>query len=111
MVIGNMEMEAEVDRIIQSVQTGGTISGPIRVSGKFPPIVSNMVAAGEQSGRLAELLDKCADAVDKELEHYIKRFLLMLEPLLTVFIAAVVAYIAISIYLPIFSLVGGMAGG
>lgn len=109
-VIGNTEIENEIDKIIQSVQIGGTISGPVRISGKFPPLVSNMIAAGEQSGRLPELLDKCADALDRELEHYVKRFLFMLEPLLTVMIAVVVGFIAIAVYLPIFNLVGGMAG-
>ncbi len=64
-----------------------------------------MIAAGEQNGNLSEMLDGSADALEKELNHLIKRLLLILEPLITVFVAFIIGFIAIAMYLPIFNIV------
>ncbi|HOX28086.1 MAG TPA: type II secretion system F family protein [bacterium] len=101
-VAGNVDFERDLDRIIESVEAGGTISTPMRMSSNFPPVVTYMVAAGEQSGRLPDLLDKCSEAIEKELQYLIKKFLILLEPMLTIFVAMIVAFVAVAIYLPIF---------
>ncbi|MEW6203091.1 MAG: type II secretion system F family protein [bacterium] len=106
-VANNKVIEEDIDRVIESVQAGGTISGPLKVSPNFPPLVISMIASGERSGTLPHLLGKAADALDRELEHLIKRFLYYLEPALTLIIAISIGFIAFSIYVPIFNLIGG----
>lgn len=106
----NIVIEEELDRVIENVETGGTISGPLKVSPHFPPIVIAMIASGERTGTLGNLTEKCADALDSELEYMIKRMLFFIEPMITVLLTLFVAMIAASLYLPIFYLIGSLGG-
>ena len=90
--------------MIENVEAGGTISEPMRLSKNIPPLVTYMIAAGEKSGRLPQLLLSCADALEKAVQHLVKRLLIVLEPAITVVIAMVVAFIAIAIYIPFYQL-------
>lgn len=107
MVLNNRAIEDDLERVIENVELGGNISTPLRLSRHFPPIVIYMVAAGEHSGRLPHLLQKCADAMEKELEHTSKRLLFALEIALIIVVAIVIAFIAIAVYLPMFELITG----
>lgn len=107
MVLNNKVIEDDIERVIENVELGGNISTPLRLSRHFPPIVIYMVAAGEHSGRLPHLLQKCADAMEKELEHTSKRLLFVLEIGLIIIVAVVIAFIAIAVYLPMFELITG----
>lgn len=100
-ILDNKVIEQDVERVIENVELGGDISGPLRTSRHFPPIVIYMVGAGERSGRLAELLSKCADAMDKELKHILNKMLVVLQIGLLILIAAMVMAIALAMYLPI----------
>lgn len=99
----NKQVELDLEEVIKSVETGGTISSPLRMSTSFSPLSIYMISVGEHSGRLPELMGSCADAIDKEIDHLVKQLLLILEPALIVLIAIIVAFLAIAIYLPVFS--------
>lgn len=99
----NKQVEMDLEQVIRSVETGGTISTPLRMSNSFSPLSVYMISVGEHSGRLPQLLNSCADAIDKEIDHLVKKLLLILEPALIVMIAIIVAFLAIAIYLPVFS--------
>jgi len=99
----NAVIGEDIEKVMESVETGGTISSPLRLSTSFPPIAVYMISVGEHSGRLPELLHGCANALDKEIDHLVKQLLIALEPALIVLIAIMVAFMAIALYLPIFS--------
>lgn len=103
-ILDNRVIELDVERVIENVELGGDISGPLRTSRHFPAIVIYMVSAGERSGRLAELLSKCADAMDKELKHILNKMLVILQIGLLIIIAFMVLAIALAMYLPIVEL-------
>ncbi|MEW5946306.1 MAG: type II secretion system F family protein [bacterium] len=104
----NVEIERDFERVCESVEEGGTVSGPLKISQNFPPLVTSMIASGERSGTLASLLEKSADALDGELEHLVKRFLYYLEPAITIMLVLFVFFLAVSLYVPIFDLIGSM---
>ena len=68
-----------------------------------------MVASGEESGRLGFMLMKSADALEKDVDDIVKRLVVKIEPLMTLIMACVVGFIAISIYLPIFDVIREMS--
>lgn len=103
-VANNTYISNEVKRIYKSIESGGTIADAMRIGKLFPPVVIYMVSAGEASGTLSELLNKCALGLDAEIEYSLKRILVTLEPLLTLILALIVTFIALSIYLPMFDL-------
>ena len=72
----------------------------VKASKIFPPAVGYMVAVGEQSGRLEEILDKLAESYDEEVDISVQKMTSVLEPLLILVMAVVVAFIVISILLP-----------
>lgn len=105
-VVENREISIAIEKIRSSVQTGGRISESISFSEIFPPVVVQMSYAGEEGGNLGEMLEKCADSLDRDVEFSSKRMLAVIEPSLTMILAGVVAFIALAIYLPMFDLVG-----
>ncbi len=101
---GNIVVEQAMEDVYDSVKRGGTIAGPIAAHDIFPPMVSNMVAVGEETGQLEEMLTKIADFYEAEVDAKVKALTSLVEPLLIVFIGGVVGFIVISMYLPIFSI-------
>lgn len=104
-VVGNREISAAISEIRSKVETGGTVSEVLSRSNVFPPVVIQMTYAGEEGGQLGEMLEKCADNLDRDVEYSAKRMIVILEPSLTLILAGVVAFIALAIYLPMFDLV------
>ena len=70
----------------------------------FPPMVGHMVSVGEESGQLEQMLTKIADFYEAEVDAKVKALTSLLEPMMIVFVGAMVGFIVISMYLPIFSL-------
>ncbi len=103
-VVGSRKISGVVDKIRSSVQAGGTVSQVLARSDVFPPVVVQMTSAGEEGGKLGEMLEKCADNLDRDVEFSAKRMIVVLEPSLTMILAGVVAFIALAIYLPMFDL-------
>lgn len=101
---GNIVVEEAMQDVYESVKRGGTIAAPIAQHPIFPPMVSNMVAVGEETGQLEDMLTKIADFYEVEVDAKVKALTSLVEPLLICFIGGVVGFIVISMYLPIFSI-------
>jgi type IV pilus assembly protein PilC len=101
---GNIVVEEAMTDVYESVKRGGTIAAPIAAHDIFPPMVSNMVAVGEETGQLEIMLDKIADFYEAEVDARVKALTSLIEPLLIMFIGGAVGFIVISMYLPIISI-------
>lgn len=103
-VVGNQVIANSVNEIAESVTAGQDLSAPLKNSDVFPPMVSYMVSAGEQSGQLDVVLGKVADELDEEVDIIGQRLIALLEPLIILLLASVVAFIVLSIILPMLEL-------
>lgn len=92
------------------IQEGQNISKPLTRSGFFPPMMVNMVAVGEETGQLPELLDKVADFFEEEVATMAKGLTSMLEPVLLIFTGIIIGSMIIAVYLPIFMSITTVAG-
>jgi type IV pilus assembly protein PilC len=101
---GNVLVENAMDDVYESVKAGGTIAHPVERSDVFPPMVGHMVSVGEESGQLEQMLTKVADFYEAEVDAKVKALTSLLEPVMIVFVGAMVGFIVISMYLPLFSL-------
>jgi type IV pilus assembly protein PilC len=101
---GNVVIEKAMDDVFESVKRGGSLAAPIAQHDIFPPMVASMVAVGEETGQLEEMLTKIADFYEVEVDAKVKALTSLVEPLLICFIGGVVGFIVISMYLPIFSI-------
>jgi len=101
---GNSHMERAMDDVKLSVQRGGTIAEPLRQSKMFPTMVAHMVGVGEETGNLDGMLSKVADFYEDEVAAVIKALTSILEPVMIILVGAIVGFIVISMYLPLFQL-------
>jgi type IV pilus assembly protein PilC len=101
---GNVVIEHAMDDVYESVKRGGSIAKPISDHAIFPPMVSHMVGVGEETGQLEHMLTKVADFYEAEVDAKVKALTSLIEPLMICFVGAVVGFIVISMYLPIFQL-------
>jgi type IV pilus assembly protein PilC len=102
---GNVVYEIAIRRIRDSVKEGQSISGPMEDSKLFPPMVSAMVAVGEESGDLDGMLSKVADFYDSDIDAMVKVLTSLLEPLMIGVLGGLVGFIVISLFLPLFELI------
>lgn len=103
-VLGNTELMRVVEDARGSVREGEGIAKPLKQGGRFPPIVTHMVAVGERTGQLEEMLIHVADAYDQQVEVRIGAMTSILEPLLIVVMGTVVGGIAFAILMPLLKL-------
>jgi general secretion pathway protein F len=103
-VLGNTELMRVVEEARASVREGEGIAKPLRQAGRFPPIVTHMIAVGERTGQLEEMLVHVADAYDQQVEVRVGVVTSILEPLLIVVMGAVVGGIAFAILMPLLQL-------
>ena len=85
------------------------MSAPLRRSGMFPPMVTQMINVGETSGALDAMLAKIADFYEEEVDTTVAGMLTLLEPVMIALLGVVIGGIVIAMYLPIFDLIGRMA--
>jgi type IV pilus assembly protein PilC len=104
-IINNAALSRAFENITERLEEGRGISGPLATSPYFTPIIINMVAIGEESGNLDEMLHEAAEHYDSELEFAMKRISDSIGPLLTVCLAAMVLFFALAIYLPMWDMV------
>ena len=102
--IGNYAIGREFDRIIERLEEGRGIAGPLKMSRFFTPIVINMVAIGEETGNLEQMLQEISEHYDSELEYSMKKLSESIGPILTVGLAAVIGFFALAIFLPMWDL-------
>lgn len=106
---GNAVIAGAIDTARSNVREGKKISDPLKQSGLFPELVTQMIDVGEETGRISEMLVKVADFYDSEVEHAVKGLTSLIEPLMIVFMGVMVGFIAISVISPIFSLQATLA--
>ncbi|HEX8433654.1 type II secretion system inner membrane protein GspF [Archangium sp.] len=100
-VMTNSVLAEVVEKARDAIREGESIAGPLKRSGEFPPLVYHMVAIGERSGQLEDMLLSVADSYENQVNVRIGALTSMLEPLLTVFMGVIIAFVAFSVLMPI----------
>src|SRR5437763_2316764 len=100
---GNAVIERSMGEVIASVKAGGTIAEPLKHARSFPPMVSQMVGVGEETGALDAMLTKIADFYDDEVAAAVKALTSIIEPVMIIVVGGIVGVIVVSMYLPLFS--------
>ena len=107
-VAGNYAVEGAIQRTRDSITQGNSIAGPLGQAGIFPPMAVSMIAVGEQTGALEQMLTKVAEFYEDEVDAKVSSLTSLLEPLMIVIVGLVVAAILIPMYLPIFKMADTM---
>src|SRR5438094_134890 len=106
---GNAVVERALQQVRKSLEEGKSLTEPLKESEVFPGMVTQMIAVGEQTGAMDAMLQKIADFYEEEVDAAVKDLLTALEPIMIVFLGLVVGGVVISMYLPLFSLIGKLA--
>jgi len=106
---GNAIVEEAILNVKKAIEEGRTIVDPLKQSGVFPSMVVSMIGVGEQAGALETMLTKIADFYEEEVDAAVKDLMTAMEPLMIVVLGVIVGGIVISMYLPIFTLVGQLS--
>lgn len=109
-VAGNMVAAAEIAAARENIKEGDRMAPVLLASKVFPPMAVNMIAVGEESGALDELLDKLAVFYEREVATAVEKLSSVLEPLMIAGVGMIIAFMALSIYMPLFGLAGAMGG-
>ncbi len=105
---GNRVIQDAIMASRSSIASGETIAAPLQKSNVFPPMVISMIAVGEQTGGLDEMLSKIADFYDEEVDAAVSGLLSLLEPVMIVFLGVVVGGMVVAMYLPIFDMINAV---
>jgi general secretion pathway protein F len=103
-----MSMRVDLDRATQRVREGQPLSQALEQNQLSTPVAMRMLHAGEQAGNLGAMLERTADFYDEEMTRWIEWFVRLFEPLLMVFVGAVIGVVVILMYIPIFELAGSI---
>jgi len=101
---GNKVIEKSVIESKKQIESGKSLSEPMRATKLFPPMVNEMIYVGEETGNLDDMLMKVADYYEDEVDRAVEGLTSMVEPILIVFLGVIVGFIVIALYLPIFKL-------
>ena len=108
---GNIIVEDVLEETKEAVQRGEQISNTLtRYPNVFPPLVSSMIAIGEETGAVDSMLDKIAQFYEREVDEAVSSLTAALEPMLIVFLGVIVGFIVAGIFLPMFSIIGTLSG-
>ena len=102
--VTNVVIDDALQDVERSLKVGESLARPMELSGVFPPLVTRMVALGEETGQLDRMLMQVADSYEEEVDVQLAGLTQLLEPLLIVFVGGVVGFIVISMFLPLMSL-------
>ncbi len=106
---GNAVVERALQKVRKSLEEGKSLTEPLKESEVFPGMVTQMIAVGEQTGAMDAMLSKIADFYEEEVDAAVKDLLTALEPIMIVFLGVVVGGVVISMYLPLFTLIGKLS--
>jgi type IV pilus assembly protein PilC len=107
---GNAVVEKAISETRKAVEAGRSLVDPLKETEVFPGMVTQMIGVGEQTGAMDAMLSKIADFYEDEVDAAVKDLLTALEPIMIVFLGIVVGGVVISMYLPLFSLIGKLSG-
>jgi type IV pilus assembly protein PilC len=108
---GNKLIEEAVLKARDNVRQGDTLALPLAASGVFPPMVTKMIAIGEKSGALENLLEKISEFYDQQVSATVKGLTSLIEPMLIGCMGVMVGGIVLAVFMPIFALQSKLAGG
>jgi general secretion pathway protein F len=103
-ILGNRRLIEVIEEVRVNVREGESIAQPLKRSGEFPPLVSHMIAIGERTGQLEEMLDNVALSYQQQINTQIDAMTTLLEPLMIVVMGGTVAFIVFAIMWPILQL-------
>ena len=106
---GNAVVESGIKQVRVAIERGESIAVPLRASGIFPPMVGQMIGAGESTGALDAMLAKIAEFYEDEVDIAVAGLVAILEPVLIAFLGVIVGAIVISMYLPLFDLINQLS--
>jgi general secretion pathway protein F len=109
-VVGNVRLAEVIEQARDAIREGESIAAPLKRSGEFPPLVHHMVAIGERSGALEEMLANVAGAYEDQVETTVAALTSLLEPVMIVAMGGIVAFIVFSVLMPILQ-INTLAGG
>jgi type IV pilus assembly protein PilC len=109
-VVGNMTIEEAILRAKDAIAEGKSITVPLSKEKYIPPMVTQMIGVGEQTGNLDQMLNKIADFYEDEVDVAVSALTAAIEPLMMVFLGGIIAVLVIAMYLPIFNLAGAIGG-
>ncbi len=107
---GNAVLEEALMKVRKAIEEGRTIVDPLRECGVFPNMVTQMIGVGEATGAMDSMLQKIADFYEDEVDSATKDMLAMLEPVIIGLLGVMIGGIVISLYMPLFALIGKLAG-
>ena len=107
---GNAVVEKAISETRKAVEAGRSLVDPLKETEVFPGMVTQMIGVGEQTGAMDAMLQKIADFYEDEVDAAVKDLLTALEPIMIVFLGIVVGGVVISMYLPLFTLIGKLSG-
>ncbi|MFN0276969.1 MAG: type II secretion system F family protein [Pyrinomonadaceae bacterium] len=108
---GNVVIEDAILKVRAGVERGENFVDPLKATNVFPHMVSQMVGVGEQTGAMDAMLAKIADFYEEEVDTAIADLLGLMEPVLIAFLGVTIGSIVVSMYLPLFTLIGKLSGG
>ena len=101
---GNLVVEEAILKARAAIREGENITGPLKEAGIFPPMIIQMVSVGEETGTIDDMLIRCADFYDDEVDTAVGSLTSMLEPLIMAFLGIVIGGIVVAMFLPMFSM-------
>ena len=104
--VQNEVMASKVRRLRDSVERGDTLTVAARTSGMFTPLVLQMLAVGEETGRVDEMMEEVADFYDREVAADVDNLASLLEPILIITVGGIVLVLALGVFLPMWDLAG-----
>jgi type IV pilus assembly protein PilC len=105
--VGNRVLRRAVEQVKASVREGENLADPLRRSGVFPSLVTNMVAVGEETGSLDTMLARVADAYDSEVSNRLRQLISLVEPTVILLMGVVIGAIVLSMLIPVLELSTG----
>lgn len=103
-VMNNTVLEQAVEKARENIREGESIADPLKRSGEFPPLVTHMIAVGEKSGEMEEMLRRISQIYDAEVDRVITRLTALMEPIMILAMGVIVFFIVVAILLPIFEM-------
>ncbi|MDP3025182.1 MAG: type II secretion system F family protein [candidate division Zixibacteria bacterium] len=103
---GNKVIQNAIKKSVVSIAEGETITQPLKETGVFPPMVTQMISVGEKTGGLDDMLNKIADFYEEEVDAAVSALTSIIEPVVIIFMGGIVGGILISMYLPMFDIIG-----
>jgi type IV pilus assembly protein PilC len=103
---GNLVLQRAIKKSMVSIAEGETITQPLKDSGVFPPMVTQMISVGEKTGGLDDMLSKIADFYDEEVDAAVAALTSIIEPVIIVVMGGVIGGVLIAMYLPMFDIIG-----